>query len=98
MRPPRTGAPRTPTKETAWSGHEVHPLGSGVDQPRTISTRAKPTSNRHTAHTDQATQAAVRWLILPIPRSCWLAPSVTTTTLQHHRLQSITTNIPRRVF
>ena len=28
-------------------------------------------------HSDQAIQAAVRWLILPIPRPCSLAPSIT---------------------
>jgi hypothetical protein len=35
-------------------------------------------SARESAHSDQANQAAVRRLIPPIPRLCFLAPSVTT--------------------
>jgi hypothetical protein len=35
-------------------------------------------SVKETAHKDPANHAAARWLILPIPRLCSLAPSVTT--------------------
>src|SRR5215218_5804838 len=45
---------------------------------RKSSQMARAISTTHTAHTDQANQAAVRRLIPPIPRLCWLAPSVTT--------------------
>src|SRR5215203_4100226 len=42
------------------------------------STTAKAASATHTAHSDHASQATVRRLIPPTPRSCLLAPSVTT--------------------
>src|SRR5215217_2086465 len=48
---------------------------------RKSSNRASPTNATHTAHSDQANQAAVRWLILPTPRPCFLVPFVTTITL-----------------
>src|SRR5688500_3824465 len=42
------------------------------------SRKASPMSNTHTAHSDQANQPAVRWLIRLTPRPCLLVPSVTT--------------------
>src|SRR5829696_4720410 len=42
------------------------------------STTAKAASATHTAHSDHASQAAVRRLIPPTPRPCSLAPCVTT--------------------
>src|SRR5918994_6267019 len=48
---------------------------------RKSSTRASPMSTTHTAHSDQANQAAVRLLILLTPRTCLLVPFVTTITL-----------------
>src|SRR5215210_9150322 len=93
MRLPSMGAPMEPTSQMAWSRQGLHPPGSGVDQPRTMSTRANAISSRLTEHTDQTAQAAARRLIPPIPRSCSLARSVTTTTLQHHRLPNVTTNV-----
>src|SRR5215204_7282466 len=48
---------------------------------RKSSQRASPMSTTHTAHSDQANQAAVRWLIPPTPRPCFLVPFVTTITL-----------------
>jgi hypothetical protein len=50
-------------------------------------------SNTHTAHSDQANKAAVRWLIRPVPRRCLLVPFVTTITLQHYLLPSITATV-----
>src|SRR5215208_834228 len=40
--------------------------------------RLATASARHSAHSDQASHAATRALILPSPPSCSLAPSVTT--------------------
>src|SRR5215207_3349753 len=77
MSPPSKGAPTYATRERAWSRHGLHPLGSGVDQPKTISTRVNAMSNRLTAHTDQASHAAARVLIPPTSLPCPLAPSVT---------------------
>src|SRR5215207_7492457 len=48
---------------------------------RKSSQRASPMSTTHTAQSDQANQAAVRLLIPPIPRPCFLVPFVTTITL-----------------
>src|SRR5829696_2721938 len=48
---------------------------------RKSSNRVTPMSTTHTAHSDQANQAAVRWLILPTHRPCLLVPFVTTITL-----------------
>src|SRR5215218_2224701 len=53
-------------------------LGRAV---RKSSQRASTISTTHTAQSDQANQAAVRWLILPTPRPCFLVPFVTTITL-----------------
>src|SRR5215208_6348798 len=48
---------------------------------RKSSQRASPMSTTHTAHSDQANQAAVRWLIPLTPLPCFLVPFVTTITL-----------------
>src|SRR5215216_7560835 len=48
---------------------------------RKSSQRASTISTTHTAHSDQANQAAVRLLILATPRPCFLVPFVTTLTL-----------------
>src|SRR5215207_7044054 len=49
---------------------------------RKSSQRASTISTTHTAQSDQANQAAVRWLIPPTPRGpCFLVPFVTTITL-----------------
>src|SRR5215211_1626274 len=58
---------------------------------RKSSQRASTMSTTHTAHSDQANQAAVRLLILPAPRPCFLVPFVTTITLQDYLLPSTTT-------
>src|SRR5918995_2852097 len=58
---------------------------------RKSSQRASTISTTHTAHSDQANQAAVRWLIPPIPLPCFLVPFVTTITLQDYLLPSTTT-------
>src|SRR5918994_7248785 len=91
MSPPSSGAPRPATMSMALNVHGYHPGGSGVDHPRSISTSPSAMTNTLAAHTDQATQAAVRRLIPPTPRCSSLAPSVTTTTLQHNRLPNVTT-------
>src|SRR5215211_6807206 len=76
MRPPRMGAPMIPTKEIARFCHGIPPRGA--DQPRTISNSDSAKINRLTVHTDQAIQAAVRWLIPPTPSPCFPALAVTT--------------------
>src|SRR5918994_6539856 len=48
---------------------------------RKSSQRASPMNATHTAHSNQANQKAVRLLILPAPRPCFLVPFVTTITL-----------------
>src|SRR5215203_7085103 len=48
---------------------------------RKSSKKASPMNATHTAHSDQANQKAVRLLILPTPRPCFLVPFVTTITL-----------------
>src|SRR5215211_1467786 len=48
---------------------------------RKSSQRASPMNATHTAKSDQANQAAVRWLILPTPLPCFLVPFITTITL-----------------
>src|SRR5918995_5158664 len=77
MSPPSSGAPRPATMSMALNVHGYHPGGSGVDHPRSISTSPSAMTNTLAAHTDQATQAAVRRLIPPTPRCSSLAPSVT---------------------
>src|SRR5215207_7456182 len=67
-----------PTVSIAYPCHRYQPLGSGVDQPTKITSRENARSNRLTAHSDQASQAEARVPILPIPRPCSFAPSVTT--------------------
>src|SRR5215216_1878406 len=64
---------------------------------RKSSTRASPMSTTHTAHIDQANQAVVRRLIPPTTRFWFLASFVTTITLPHYLLQSITTTVHRTV-
>src|SRR5918995_3439607 len=58
---------------------------------RKSSKRASPMSTTHTAQSDQADHAAVRWVIPPIPLPCFLVPFVTTITLQDYLLPSTTT-------
>src|SRR5215211_236817 len=54
-------------------------VGMGISPVRKSSMRASAISTTHTAHSDQASQAAVRWLIPPTPLPCFLVPFVTTT-------------------
>ena len=55
------------------------PGGTGTVRVTKSSRKASPMSNTHTAHSDQANQPAVRWLIRLTPRPCCsLVPSVTT--------------------
>src|SRR5829696_8206309 len=57
------------------------------------SERASTTSATHTAH---ANQAAVRRLILPTSRPCFLVPFVTTITLPYYLLPSISTTVAKQ--
>ena len=50
-------------------------------------------SDTHAAHAGQASQAAARRLFPPTPRSWFLASFVTTITLPHYLLQSISTTV-----
>src|SRR5215211_4154098 len=79
---------------TVSQGSNLSWGGSGISPPvRNSSKRAIAMSATHPAHNDQANQAAVRRLIRPIPRSCFLASFITTITLPHYPLQSITTTV-----
>src|SRR5918995_1078154 len=98
MSPPRMGAPILPTVSMEKEDHGGHPFGSGVDQPRKTTTRDNAVRTRHKAHSDQASQAAARGVILPISRCRSFVLSVTTPTLQHCCLLSITTSVTRIVF
>src|SRR5215213_3843706 len=51
---------------------------AGIRGVRSLSSTPSSVRATETAHTDHANHAAERALILPIPRLCWLAPSVTT--------------------
>src|SRR5215208_3618321 len=61
------------------------------------SERVSTMSATHTAHTDHANQAAVRRLILPTSRPCFFVPFVTTITLQHYLLPSISITVTGRL-
>src|SRR5919112_254022 len=50
----------------------------GGEKFKTKRRRLSAVNAKEVAHTDQAINAAVRWLITPIPRLCSLALSVTT--------------------
>src|SRR5215213_3792212 len=71
---------------TAKAGPGLSPgISWGITSPvRKSSKRASAMSATHTALNDQANQAAVRWLIRPVPRRSLLVPFVTTFTLQHY--------------
>jgi hypothetical protein len=93
------GAPMLPTVTMTWSRHGGHPFGSGVDQPRKNTSRDNAMSARHKAHSDQASQAAVRLLIPPIPRPSRFDPSVTTilydTTVSQALRQTLRGEVPK---
>src|SRR5215203_6712041 len=67
------------------------PLLVKLSSVKKSSERVSTRSATHTAHTDHANQAAVRRLILPTSRPCFLVPFVTTITLQDYLLPSIST-------
>src|SRR5215213_11485372 len=76
---------------TVSQGSKLSWGGRGISPPvRKSSKRASAISTTHTAHSDQASQAAVRRLFPPTSRPCFLVPFVTTITLPHHLLPSIT--------
>src|SRR5215208_2378618 len=79
----------------AKAGPGLCPGGPGLSTSpvRNSSKRASTMSATHTAHSDQANHAAVRWLIPPIPLLCFLVPFVTTITLPYYLHPSITTNV-----
>src|SRR5215204_5480289 len=51
---------------------------SGLEEFKTRRRRLSAVNAREVAHMDQANNAAIRRLIPPAPRPCWLALSVTT--------------------
>src|SRR5918993_1707342 len=59
----------------------LSPGRRGTSAVKKSSKRASAISAAHTAHSDQANHAAVRWLIQLTPRPCLLVPFVTTITL-----------------
>src|SRR5215207_3217210 len=67
------------SESTSASRAKTWPLSN--TSVRKSSQRASTISTTHTAQSDQANQAAVRWLILATPRPCFLVPFVTTITL-----------------
>src|SRR5688500_17962399 len=103
----RCEAIKAPTTEndTIWARRVAT---GGPDQARKISPRVRPLrrarirpatpSATHTRHSDQASHAAVRRLIPPTPRSCSLAPSVTTplynTTVSQPLRQTLRGEVP----
>src|SRR5215203_4667887 len=92
----RCEATRVPTTEndTVQVGRTA--IEGPPSQARKISPRVRPlrrarirlaaASAMLIRHSAQASHAATRALILPSPRSCSLAPSITNTTLQHYHL------------
>src|SRR5215203_7177356 len=76
------------SESTAASMAKTWPLSN--TSVRKSSNRTSPMSTTHTAHSDQANRAAVRWLILATPRPCFLVPFDTIITLQHYLLPSTT--------
>jgi hypothetical protein len=70
-------------------------LGGCTDRVATYNTMLAAHRRSERAHSDQAIRVAVRRLIPPTPRSSSLTPSLTTLTLQHDRLPSVTTNVTR---
>src|SRR5215218_86275 len=80
----------------------LSPGTRGTSAVRKSSKRASATSAAHTAHSDQANHAAVRWLIQVTPRPCCLAPSVTTplynTTVSQPLRQTLRGGVPRIIF
>src|SRR5215212_4077845 len=71
--------------------------GGCTDRVRKYNTTVATNIASERAPSDQASQAAPRGLILAAPRPCsGLSLHHTTTTLQHDRLQSVTTNVTRR--
>src|SRR5215204_7421237 len=79
---------------TVSQGSNLSWGGSGISPPvRNSSKRAIAMSATHPAHNDQANQPAVRLLIPPILRPCFLVPFVTTITLQDCLLPSITLTV-----
>src|SRR5215218_1471459 len=60
------------------------------------STRASVMSTTHTAHSDQANQAAVRCLIGLDSSSLSPCPLCHNPTLQHYRLPSVTANVTKQ--
>src|SRR5918998_2958497 len=77
----------------------------GPSKARKISPRVRPlrrarnrlatASTTHNTHSDKASTVAAWVLLPPTTRSCSLAPSVTTLTLQHYRLLSVTKSVAR---
>src|SRR5215210_1917922 len=63
-------------KEMRTGKLELNP--GWLEKVRKPSTPLNAAKGKESAHTDHASQAAVRRLIPPTPRSCSLAPSVTT--------------------
>src|SRR5829696_3972540 len=80
---------------TAKPGPGLAPgVPAGITSPvRKSSKRANPMSATHTAHNDQANQVAIRQLIPLVLRPCVLDSFVTTITLQHYLLPSITATV-----
>src|SRR5918993_4953458 len=52
-------------------------MGVSERSSKTIRRTVRAVSAKESAHTDHASQEAMRPLILPTPRPCFLAPSVT---------------------
>src|SRR5215203_993111 len=77
----------------------LSPGGRGTSTVKKSSKRASAMSAAHTTHSDQATNAAVRWLIQLTPRPCSLVPSITTplysTTVAQALRQTLRAGVPR---
>src|SRR5215212_11214212 len=80
IRAPTSGKARkaTPKMSTSLTPAVPQELGGCTDRVRKDNTTVATNMVTERAPSDQASHAAVRVLILPSPRLCCLAPSVTT--------------------
>src|SRR5918998_1876709 len=82
-----------PTIENVSSGARVKMASTAPSERDNES--PPPSSAAESATSDHASQGATRALIPPLPRPRFLVPCVTTPTLQHHCLLTVTTTVTK---
>jgi putative ATPase len=95
------GAPTIPTRETVRSRHGVAPCGSGVDQPRRISSSDDARTNRVRAHSDHANRVRERSVIIllaAVRRQSFPRRFHHNATLQYNRLPVVTESVTKSIF